>query len=164
MLCGVRWTCAFLDVVFFLIKIVPLGGNWCSLRLGRSRMGGDREVRLRWYRVCGDRKPLCNLVRLEIGAAIKPAALNCTCAFCTAASQAVCWTAVNSSYLCWWLLPESGSISALYVKGAQCYDHMQRESEGINGWLSELQGRRHQSKSNMWRQVVTLWEQKLQLD
>lgn len=63
----------------FLIKIVPLGRNWCYLRLGRSRMGGEREVRPRWYLGRGDRKPLCNLVRLEIEAAIKPAGLNSAC-------------------------------------------------------------------------------------
>lgn len=74
--CGVRWTYSWCS---FLIKTVPLGSNWCYLRLGRSRIGGKREVGLRWYRGRGDRKPLCNLVRLEIGAAIKPTGLNCAC-------------------------------------------------------------------------------------
>lgn len=63
----------------FLIKTVPLGCNWCYLRLGRSRMGGEREFRLRWYRGWGDRKPLCNLVRLEIEAEIEPTGLNPAC-------------------------------------------------------------------------------------
>lgn len=74
--CGVRWTYSWCS---FLIKTVPLGSNWCYLRLGQSRIGGKREVGLRWYRGRGDRKPLCNLVRLEIRAAIKPTGLNCAC-------------------------------------------------------------------------------------
>lgn len=72
--CGVTRTYSWCR---FLIKTVPLGGNWCYLRLGRSRMGGKREVRLRWYRGWGDRKHLSNLVRLEIGVAIEPKWLNC---------------------------------------------------------------------------------------
>lgn len=72
--CGVTWTYSWCR---FLIKTVPLGSNWCYLRLGRSRMGGKREVRLRWYRGWGDRKHLSNLVRSEIGAAIEPKGLSC---------------------------------------------------------------------------------------
>lgn len=61
----------------FLIKTVPLGCNWCYLRPGASRMGGEREASP-MVSDGGDRKPLCNLVRLEIAAAIKPVGLNCT--------------------------------------------------------------------------------------
>lgn len=77
--CGVTWTYSWCR---FLIKTVPLGSNWCYLRLGRSRMGGKREVRLRWYRGWGDRKHLSNLVRLEIGAAIEPKGLSCAALLC----------------------------------------------------------------------------------
>lgn len=73
--CGVWRTYTWCS---FLIKTIPLGGNWCYLRLGWSRMGGGKqEVWMRWYRSRADRKPLCNLVRLEMEAVINPTGLNC---------------------------------------------------------------------------------------
>lgn len=87
----------------FPIKTVPLGHNWCYLRLGWSHMGGEREVRLRWYRGRGDRKPLCNLVRLEIEAAIKLTGLNSACLLLLCSFRA---SELNCHELLSWLFPQ----------------------------------------------------------
>lgn len=59
----------------FLIK----GCNWCYLRPGTELYGRGTRSQTEMVSGRGDRKPLCNLVRLEIWAAIKPTGLNSTC-------------------------------------------------------------------------------------
>lgn len=46
----------------FLIKIVPLDCNWCYQRLGRSHMGGELQVRPRWYRWAEETGSLCAIL------------------------------------------------------------------------------------------------------
>lgn len=83
----------------FLIKTVPLGCNWCYLRLGQSPYGRGARSQSEMVSGQGDRKPLCNLVRLEMAAAIRPTGLNCTCLLL--------------------LLLDVGICSTLYIKRAQ---------------------------------------------
>lgn len=105
----------------------------------------------------GDRKPLCNLVRLEIVVAIKPTGLKSTCVlllFCSVRVSELLWTplifVVSTGVLispgCLHVLEY---FQLLNTRGAQC-ERIQRVSEG-DVWLVYVK-----TALNMWRLVVSL--------
>lgn len=124
----------------FLIKIVPLGCNWCYQRLGWSHMGGELQVRLRWYRGAEETGSLCAILS-GLRSELRSSRLDWTPLVCTVLPlhrecTELLWTPlvfiVSTGA---WISPASshvGSFSTSYIKRAQCYDHcIHRVSEGI---------------------------------